>query len=286
VEFPKEATRERLIICNACASNRMCADSSKWNQDTLFSVLVAARAVPRAALANAKLATSICELLPAAAPNFPALWVALALPPDLKNVVLEVAIARPPGCNAAVLNVTSILLDSAHAWVATEVANAAALNGNSSATFTQTPLLQHDRRNVAFVLAAAREPETLRWLSEEVAFKGGGGGMGLRAPDRVVLLEHIARGSVEGFHAVAAGAQIAAARWHAQQSAGKQEGVDEKEEGQVLRAAARLGALPKGGKLPGWVVEKGVLEDAALMRERQRLSVEQQAANVVCRYGQ
>ena len=68
--------------------------------------------MPRAVLTSAALAEEVCGHLPDAAPHFRGLLARISLPPDLKNVALEAAVARAPGCNA-IVDVERMILSAA-----------------------------------------------------------------------------------------------------------------------------------------------------------------------------
>ena len=233
-------------------------------------------------------------MVPASAPDFATLWRNIDAPPDLKIVALATAAAEAKGCRPDV-NVTQVLLDAGMQWVAAAEQSALALQGGVGAQWQAAPLLQHDRRAVAFILAASPRREVQDWLAGEVGLHGGWGGLGLRTVDRITLLDTIARSSGAGYDAVAKRVQQAVARYQDRTPADGEAGAsgvpmmrsreaqDAAAQLQVLQAAVRLATSPRGSdKLPKWVSGSGVLSDVHTEQQQQRLHTEHRAAAVIC----
>lgn len=277
----------QLMQCHNAVTRRTGADATQWNQDALFSMMVVARIAPAAAVKRHSLASAACNLLPAGAKDLRTLKAALDLPPDLENVVMEVAVARPRGCNKPKTDVTSLLFKMARKWVNEAQAFDAAVQGSAPEPKTlppAPPLHQHDRRSVAFILAASTDAEVANWLSSEVAFKGAAGGMGLRPPDREALLARMARQSMAGFNAVRSGAQASAKRLNASADVDSTGALSwsevwEREEAAVLRNSLVYAVRPTDKSLPRWVQQSGVFDEQHVQDAKALLEAEAAAAN-------
>lgn len=248
-------------------------------------MIATARTAPAAAVKRHSLATAACGLLPAGAKDLRSLKAALRLPPDLENVVMEIAVARLAGCAKPKTDVTALLLRTARRWVKEAQAFDAALQAGAPKSLPPAPPLhQHDRRSVAFVLAASADAKVAQWLATEVAFKGGAGGMGLRVPDRAALLERMARQSMAGFNAVRSGAEASAKRLNATATvngagAASWAGTWDREEAAVLRQSLALAVPPTDKGVPGWARESGIFDDEHVREAEAWLSAEAEAAD-------
>jgi hypothetical protein len=120
----------------------LCADLSATTQDDFFTAAIAAAVVPRAAMLNETLATSVCSQLPATtnATTLAALNTELGLSPDLRNIVYEVAVSNSTGCVTPPYLV-GLLTDAL-------AAEAMALDS-------------HAARSIAFVLSASADAQLL-----------------------------------------------------------------------------------------------------------------------------
>ena len=255
----------------------MSADAMAWDQHTLFWMTTTANIVPRAASASRKLARQVCRALPDTARTLDQLWDAISLPPDLKNVVLMVAVAGPKGCHSSV-DVTALLLEAAQAWVAEIDANAQVLAGDSSAKWTPQPLLSHLRRSVVFILAASQRANVTAWLVEHVALAQDGGTVGLRTVDQMTLIDTLARSAPGGIGSIAAAAEAAASTL---QTANNTHGTLGANAQVQLIAAAAHTLLPNPMQpLPEW--QKDVLDSDMLKHHQQRMAMDSVASKLMC----
>ena len=272
----------------------MPADASDWDQDTFFTVLTAARLVPRAALHSSKLAKQICSVLPEDAASFDELVSSLNVPPDLQNVVMMTAVAGADGCQPG-YNVTQLLFQQAQTWATDAQAAADAQAGKQSGQQSLLPLMQHQRRSAAFALAMSPQTEVLRWLAHDVGVQGAHGGMGLRAVDRVTLLTTIAQGPETGFSAVQAELQAAGSQLFdaaQKESDGNNEGSQSVSMLQahvadaqaVVQQAANLASQPlRSRRHVKWLRSEGALTALQVKQVQEHLQMERQAARAVCK---
>jgi hypothetical protein len=267
-------------------NKRNAADASHWDQDGLFTVMTAARIVPAAASSTPHLASSVCGRLPIKAASLAELKAALNLPPDLENIVLEIAALRPAGCSKQGIDAAALLFEQAKIWVKEAQVNAKMASDTGEERHKVAkgpPLLQHDRRSVVFILASVDSSDIAKWLAEEVGMHGGAWALGLRVRDRIALLDRLARQSMTGFQAVQHALTTSAARLNATKSGTSEHpqdafGAKEKEEVEVLQGSLTLGVPAAAGELPGWAELEYLLGSALIKQARGLLQTEKEAA--------
>ena len=148
------------------------ADLSTASQDAFFTIWAAAAVVPWAATTSDEFAQAICDYLPVPFDTFTDVE-RTKLPPDLINVVLEVAVSNPTTCSNAPTNLEQLLLTEL-------VASMHAMNA-------------HQFRSLAFILAASPNATFIRTelMPRTVSYIQNDPPPQLRAPDKVALLRRV-----------------------------------------------------------------------------------------------
>lgn len=238
--------------------------------------------VPAAASYTSTLAAFVCSRLKEPASSVADLKHALMnanFAPDLQNIVLEIGARRPDGCSTPGIDVAGLLFEQAKKWVQEAKAHAEVLRSsgaNSQSMGEAPPILQHDRRSVAFALAAADKPDVAKWLAEEVGMRGGAWALGLRVVDRISLLERLARGRLSSFQAVQHALTTSGERLKAANASTF--GAQDREELEVLQGALTLGVPAASGEPPGWAALEPLLGTVVLQQARALLNAERAAS--------
>jgi hypothetical protein len=195
-------------------------------------------------------------MLPTEATNLPGLLRALSYPPDIRDIILQTAVASPKGCEAKV-PVAKLLMDDL-------VASSEMPRDSASAS---VGLLPHLKRSLAFTLGVSRDAEVLKFVLERLILGGQKDDFGLRVVDKGTLLRRVVRSSVVGF---------SVARAQMDTYANSHNGEELLHT--VIGQHAELARSSESGELPDWwmrVVKDEQLRHAVqLEREGEKAAVE------------